>query len=175
MIKSRNIFAILILLFLTGGCSLWEKDKPNTTPNPIIPREKMISILADMQITEAYLNDLRKSGHKTKDSSLLYYEKIFKKNEISQSDFKANLLYYKEDLGGLEKMYTDMITHLNELKAKNEEMLLQMKADSIYQDSLKKVQLLNDSLFFIQREDSIKRSKFIHDSINKLNDTIFAK
>jgi len=50
-----------------------------------------------------------------------------------------------------------------------------MKADSIYQDSLKKVQLLNDSLFFIQREDSIKRSKFIHDSINKLNDTIFAK
>jgi hypothetical protein len=44
MIKSRNIFAILILLFLAGGCSLWEKDKPNTTPNPIIPREKMISI-----------------------------------------------------------------------------------------------------------------------------------
>jgi len=174
-IRSKNILAILIVLLIAGGCGQWGKDKSSQKPNSLIPREKMVSVLADMQITEAYLNDLRKSGHKTKDSTLLYYERIFKKNGITQSNFKANLLYYKKDLLDLENIYTEVITRLKELKAKNEEMILQMKADSIYQDSLKKVKMIQDSIFQIQQKDSIRRTKFILDSINKLNDTIFAK
>jgi len=152
----RNLFIFLFLVSTLVSCDLWENDKHTQKPTHLISKEKMVNIMADMQITEAYLNDLRKSGHKIKDSSLKYYEKIFKKNEITQSEFNENLLYYKQDLVELEEMYTNVITRLNELKAKNEEMILQMKADSIYQDS-------------------IKKAKILQDSINHLNDTIFAK
>ncbi len=148
-IKTALIIGLLSLFFT--HCSFFQGDDDDA-PTQLISKDKMIIILADIQITEAYLMDLKKSGHKVKDTSLLYYKRVFKKNDVTKTTFEESLLYYKQDLKELENMYIKVITRLNELNAKSEEILLQMKADSIIQDSV---------------QQAIK----VFDSIQKLNDT----
>ena len=145
------LFIGLISLLLVHCSSVQDKQNKNAPPQ-LISQDKMIVILADIQITEAYLKNLRKLGNKVKDTALLYYERVFKKNKITKATFEESLLYYKQDLEHLDEMYILVVTRLNELKAKNEEIILIMKADSV-------------------RQDSIKQAAFILDSIQKINDT----
>lgn len=153
MLRNNIIISFVFLAFLMS-CNNISQTADQQSTVPIIPKEKMIVILADVQITEAYIDDLRKSGHPTKDSSILYFEKVFKKHDITPNDFEQSLLFYKGDLEGMDEMYKKVVTRLNELKAKSEEILIKMKEDSIKQDSLNKIRGLTDS-------------------INNLNDTIF--
>lgn len=165
-------FNKLILIFIvfalsTSSCNL-KGDKSSDLPKGILEKEKLINILADIQITESYLDDLRKSAVRTTDTSLLYYEKVFKKYDCSPEEFEKSLLFYKKDLEDMGQIYTDVITRLNELGAKNEEMLLQMKLDSIREDSIKQAQFMIDSL--IESGDS---TILFHDSLKEINDSIF--
>lgn len=151
---SYNILLVLLAAFLFGSCSNSSQQEEKENTFPIIPKNKIIVILADIQITEAYIDDLRKTGIQTRDSSMIYFEKVFKKHDITPSEFERSLLYYKKELNNMNDMYTDVITRLNELKAKSEEIITKMKEDSIRQDSIESV------------IDSIDR-------LNTQNDTIF--
>jgi len=148
----KHFLSIGFLSLLLLNCSSFQDKQDEVAPPHLISQDKMIVVLADIQITEAYLKDLRKQGYSVKDTTLVYYERVFKKNEITKTAFEESLLYYKRDLEHLDEMYTLVITRLNELKAKNEEIILLMKADSV-------------------RQDSIKRAEFILDSIQQLNDS----
>lgn len=174
-IKNLAIPFLFIISLLMSHCSMQQNDEELEN---LIPREKMVVILADIQVAEAYLEDLKKSGFKVKDSSIFYYEQVFKKNKVTPISFEESLLYYKRNMDELEGMYTDVITRLNQLKAKNEEILLQMKADSIYQDSIRRVEIIQDSIIQLIADsvykDSLRRVEIIHDSIIPLNDSIFA-
>lgn len=146
-----------IFLFLMACNSFQEVEKE--IPEGIIVEDKMVLVLADMQIAEAYLSDIRSTSKRLKDSTLLYYKKVYNKYGISKSEFEKSLIYYKEDLQNLEQIYTKVVVRLNELKAKNEEILLEMKADSIRQDSIEKTLMIQDS---IRISDSLA---LIYDSI----------
>ena len=158
--KIKTLLFIIIIGFFTGSCSFFTGNDDDIIPENIIPKDKMILVLADMQITEAYLKGLRKEGHKVADTSLLYYKMVFKKNDVTSSSFEESLLYYRQDLAVLDQLYADVITRLNELKAKNDELLLIMKNDSIRQDSIAKALFLLDSLR-------------VQDSILHLTDTTY--
>lgn len=134
---------LLASIILLSSCTNKKKEEDSSK---YIPREKMVLVLADMQIAEAYLEKQKKNMRKLKDSTLLYYEKVFKKHQISPLEFEESLLWYKKDYDDLDLLYIDVITRLNELKAKNEELLLQMKADSIRVDSIAKAEFLLDSI-----------------------------
>lgn len=146
MIKN-NIFLLFALLLLGFACS-HDGSQKNASENfqNIIPKEKMIIIMADIQITEAYVDDLRKSGVQVRDTSLIYFERVFKKHDITPVDFESSLLFYKRNLVDMSEMYSDVITRLNELKAKNEEIILEMERDSVRMDSLQQLNLELDSL-----------------------------
>ena len=152
------LFYLIVILLTVSSCSSFSTEDTDV-PADLIPRDKMIVILADMQITEAFLDDLRKTGIRTNDSSLLYFQKVFKKNQVSPLEFENSLLYYKKNLEQMDLIYTDVVTRLNELKAKNDEVLLQMKTDSLRLDSLKLIDSFIDSLSFTS--DSL----FVHDSL----------
>lgn len=174
MLKLKNLFYILfVILLMVSSCSSLSSEDIDT-PADLIPRDKMIIILADMQISEAFLDDLRKTGVRTSDSSLLYFQKVFKKNQVSPLDFENSLLYYKKNLEQMDMIYTDVVTRLNELKAKNDEILLQMKSDSVRLDSLRMIDSFIDSLSFTSDslfvQDSLALdSIIIHHFGNKLN------
>jgi len=133
--KWISFLIVPALLFMISCGGSREKNSQNT--GEIIPREKMVVLMAEMQIVEAHVDELRKAGHKTKDSTLYYYEKVFVSNDVQPADFENSLLYYKQNLEELQLMYADVITRLSELKAKNEELITKQKSDSLSQDTTK--------------------------------------
>lgn len=139
---------MILIMMCLSSCSIFS-PKEEDIPSNIIAREKMVVILADMQISEAYLDDLKKTGVRINDSSLLYFQRVFKKNQVSPLAFESSLLYYKSNLAEMDLIYTEVVTRLNELKAKNDEILIQMKADSLRLDSIKEVEIFLDSLLMI--------------------------
>ena len=126
------ITALVLMISCNGG-----PEKNIQNQGKIIPRDKMVNLMAEMQIVEAHIDELRKAGHKTKDSTLYYYEKVFVSNEVLPADFENSLLYYKQNLDELQLIYADVITRLSELKAKNEELISSQKSDSLSQDTAK--------------------------------------
>lgn len=164
MHRYNIIFFILSFTFVLSCNNTSQKDDAQSS-DTIIPREKMIVILADIQITEAYIDDLRKSGHQTKDTSMAYFKKVFKKHDITPDEFEQSLLFYKKDLENMDELYKNVVTRLNELKAKSEEILIKMKEDSIRQDSLDKIKKTADSL------NNPDEDLFIADTINHQADT----
>lgn len=174
MLKFKNpLFYLVVILLMVSSCSSLSTEDEDVPAN-LIPRDKMIIILADMQISEAFLDDLRKTGVRTNDSSLLYFQKVFKKNQVSPLEFENSLLYYKKNLEQMDLIYTDVVTRLNELKAKNDEILLQMKADSVRLDSIRMIDSFMDSLsltsdsLFVQ-DSLVLDSIIIHHFGNKSN------
>lgn len=174
MLKLKNSLYFLFIILLMGSSCSSLSSEDTDIPVDLIPRDKMIIILADMQISEAFLDDLRKSGVRTNDSSLLYFQKVFIKNQVSPLEFENSLLYYKKNLEQMDMIYTDVVTRLNELKAKNDEILLQMKGDSVRLDSLKMIDSFIDSLsltsdsLFVQ-DSLVLDSIIIHHFGNKMN------
>jgi hypothetical protein len=165
MIKN-NIFLFLSIVILGFACSDSGSENAEVPPVHMIPKEKMIIILADIQITEAYVDDLRKSGVQVRDTSLIYFEKVFKKHDITPAEFEGSLLFYQQNLVGMSEMYSDVITRLNELKAKNEEIILNMKRDSARMDSLQKLQTEIDSLGHSYDSIMISDTNSIKDSLS---------
>ena len=177
MMNFRTFIGISSLFLIFAACDLLPK-KDKEIPEGIIPEAKMVVILADMQISEAYLSDIRKTSERLKDSTLLYYKMIYKKNMITKDQFEKSLLFYKKDLENLEQIYTKVVVRLNELKAKNEEILLELKADSVRRDSIHAIRIqdslqqiiIADSLQLLIIADSL-RELIIADSLALINDS----
>ena len=149
----RTFIGVTSLILILAACD-FSSEMDEEIPEGIIPEDKMVVILADMQISEAYLSDIRKTSERLKDSTLLYYKKVYKKNKITKDQFEKSLLFYKTDLEHLEQIYTKVVVRLNELKAKNEEVLLELKADSVRRDSIAAIRI-QDSLQQIIIADSL--------------------
>lgn len=157
--RRLNILLFVFAIFLLLSCSNSSQNDAEQSTTAIIPKEKMIVVLADIQITEAYIDQLRKDGIQTRDTSLIYFERVFKKHDITPAEFENSMLFYKKDLINMNEMYTKVITRLNELKAKSEEIVNQMKKDSVKQDSLRRILELTDSIN--TKNDTI----FVNDSL----------
>ena len=121
-IVMQFVFVVMLPLLFIAGCSS-EEEK---IPQEVIPRDKMIAILIDVQIAEARIqsNNLN-TNDSTKQIALGYYNYIFQKHHIKSSEFKSSFKYYAERLEMLNKMYEEVITGLSkrqsESAAKNRE------------------------------------------------------
>jgi len=161
----RTFIGVTSLILILAACD-FSSEMDEEIQEGIIPEDKMVVILADMQISEAYLSDIRKTSERLKDSTLLYYKKVYKKNKITKDQFEKSLFFYKTDLENLEQIYTKVVVRLNELKAKNEEILLELKADSVRRDSIAAIRI-QDSLQQIIIADSLQRI-IVEDSLQQI-------
>ncbi len=134
----RRLFGILGIILLLSAC-VGNKKKPIDTPKVLIPKEKMAEILSEVQLVEAYLNQIPYSKRGKSDSDYVYYPMLFEKYQITKNDFLENLAYYSQDEETIKALYEQSIIRLNKLKAKDLEIRLEMKMDSIRQDSIQKV------------------------------------
>jgi hypothetical protein len=153
-----TILLTAFLMVCTSSCNFSDQNKQNGSLSSIMPKDKLILLLSEMQIVGAYVDQLRKNGIRTNDTAELYFSQVFEKYETTPAVFEESLLFYKEDLNELNEIYNSVIIRLNELKAKNEE--LQIMKDSILKDSILKSENW-DSL-----QDSTKKSIFVNDSLN---------
>lgn len=119
MFGSRSTFAlatILLAVILFTSCS----SKKAEIPEGIIPKEKMIAIMIDVQEAESKIqaNDLSKNDS-TRAIAYGYYNFIFKKHQTNSSAFKNSINYYVSHLDLFNKMYDEVITGLSKKQAES--------------------------------------------------------
>lgn len=143
----RRLIGLLGILMILSACNEQKKELVEV-PKVLIPTEKMAKILSEVELIEAYLNQIPYSKRGNNDSDYVYYPRVFEKYNISKADFLENLDYYSNDEETISAIYDESIIILNKLKAKDLEIRLEMKMDSIRLDSIKdaKALLKKDSI-----------------------------
>lgn len=111
MLIKKLLLLIAVILF-TFSC------KQEKAPNGIIEKNKMVNVLVDMQITDAYLNQITNV-----DTMLMQaksrYTYVFKKHHIDSIKFSRSLNYYSLRSVELNKMYQTVIDSLGLIKERN--------------------------------------------------------
>jgi len=106
---------LFFLLFLMQACQGDKKASVKTGIYPadsILPSERMISILTDVQVVEGALLLKRNRGQERKTDVNFYYAGIFHKYRISRSCYLFNLKYYQQDPATFVKIYDEVIQRL---------------------------------------------------------------
>lgn len=109
-------FLFLLLLGALSGCK--QTDSSELSKVETIERQKMIQLMADMEITESALrmkqskisrDSLDKLSNKAYDSLYLYYR-------VTPEIFSKNLKYYQLNMEEYEAMMEEKITLLSKKK-----------------------------------------------------------
>ena len=115
-IMKNFLFIISSIIFLSA-CYATHEEKRSDPPDDLIGTEKMVMILADVEITESALRQKQNYGHEISELKEEYYHAIFTKYEVSREQFDRSLAWYKEDLITIDKIYEDVITRLSVLES----------------------------------------------------------
>ncbi|MBN1650119.1 MAG: DUF4296 domain-containing protein [Bacteroidales bacterium] len=145
--KIRLLVSVLSLALFFFACKGKKEDLPDK-PKILLSEEKMAEIISEVQLIEAYLNQIPYNKRGDNDSDYVYYPLLFEKYKISKDDFLENLVYYSQNEEAITSIYDQAIIILNKIKAKDLEIRLDMKLDSIRDDSLQQAfeQKVMDSL-----------------------------
>lgn len=129
----KRLLLIVISVFFVLSC------KQDGVPEGVIPKEKMLKVMIDMQLSEAYLNQVYKEDT-LKMQAHSRYNYVFNKYKIDSAQFTNSLKYYSLDGKELDAILTEASDSLVRL-----------------QESLQKEQELKDS---IQRSKVFRKENF---------------
>lgn len=116
MLRKIIFFFFLSIIVIYGCAPKHEIDKKKVPAELIQPRE-MIGILTDIQLTEATLKELRRSGENPDDFYKDYYEKIFKKHNVTKEEYDKSMTFYEDNLDLLQEIYEEVITNLSKIQS----------------------------------------------------------
>lgn len=143
----------LLLLFCT---IIFFASCGDGTPNDVIGKEEMTSLLTDLHLADGYTSTLY-GGDKAKEIAATY-KAIYKKYNTDSLQVRKSLSFYTANPQVLQLMYVQIDTNLN--RALKQEQKLATEREEI---ELKRQNAL-DALLLI-------KEKFKADSLNRLNGT----
>ena len=92
--------ASLALALLVSCGNKKEAEKPEG----LLSERQMIDVLTDAYLIESELNYKRTSGENVVPLQKTYYDQLFEHYGITDSIFDANIYYYSNELGALERI-----------------------------------------------------------------------
>ena len=98
---------------MMSSCYNIKEDIKKPEADNLIPREKIILILADVEIAESALRQKQNVGSEIGSLQEVYYYTIFKNHEVRKEQFDSSMLYYRQDAETMDKIYEDVITRLS--------------------------------------------------------------
>ena len=105
-----------IIISLAISCLLACGETTTELPKNIVPTDKMVKIMVDLQLIEGII-----AVRDTKPEEVnAYYQSIFDKYQISKEILDRNIQYYSERPEILEAIYQEVITELSKKQAKVE-------------------------------------------------------
>ncbi len=152
MNKILQISFLVIVMTALFSCG----EKKEGIPADIIPRAKMIQLMADVQLVEAAIQ-LRNLGmtDSTKQLAYGYYKFTFEKYKVSANDFLKSYQYYQSNPELMELMYKDIITEISRKQA-----VFVPKDSTLLADSLSPVDLKKDSALVKKFRQLNMKNKF---------------
>lgn len=91
------------------------------TPEGILKQHEMVPILLEVYLAEGQINELRIKRDSAMMMFEVYEQKIFEKYHVSDSTYKASLVYYYDHPDQLESIYETVLDSLNLMEKKLEE------------------------------------------------------
>ena len=105
-------FALVLSLLLSGLFSSCQNSEELLPPQPLMPREQIVSLLADLHTLEARVEA---SGLGPDSARALYLQQqksLFRRREINDSIFQRSYRYYASHGKDLDEIYGSVIDTL---------------------------------------------------------------
>ena len=94
--------------YLVVLCSLFLFScKDDNLPKDLIEEQKMIHIMADLHIIDAYMSSFSYSDS-VRINGKNYYNTVYKNNGITKTQYENSLKHYSMDPVKLDSMYSDV-------------------------------------------------------------------
>lgn len=103
----------LILLFF--ALTFFTSCDFEGTPEGVLPKDKMISVLTDIQVVDAYVTSLPIDS--IKKNKIDFYQSVFKKHQTDSLQFAKSLEYYSRDPEKMRLMYEETQTAIDTLQS----------------------------------------------------------
>ena len=108
---------LLLVSIIFYSCA----NSDNEIPNNIIPQEKLVDVITEMEITQA----LVKFKFTIKDSSINQselFKEIYIEYNISKEQISNSIKYYTNQPKTMDSIYVKVIDRLSEMQAKDQEV-----------------------------------------------------
>ena len=113
----KHILSFSLIAVMLSSCYNEYDESLSGEPENLIPRDTIVLIIADMEITESVLRQQNNYGIDAGDKTEAYFNMIFTKYHTSKSRFDSSLAYYKGDVEVMSQIYEDVITRLSLLQS----------------------------------------------------------
>jgi hypothetical protein len=120
LMKMRNILLLMMVLLLLSSCYSIHGNETLPPPKSLIDQEKVVMILADIEVAESALRQKQNHGHEIDNIKETYYRTIFNEYEVTREQFDSSMTYYKQDLDVMDKIYEEVITRLSVMESEIE-------------------------------------------------------
>jgi len=111
----KRIIIVIIAVFMLLSC------QKNKVPDYVIPPEDMTSILVDIHLTDGMLSSSKIRRDFAKKDSANIYNILLHNYGYNRKDFDTSLFYYSKNLTLYDKIYNDVLNHLNEMETQLKE------------------------------------------------------
>ncbi len=177
----RLIVLVAIVIFYTA-CD------QNKVPKGLIEREKMLDVMVDMQLTDAYLNQVY-NPDTMKMQAHSRYNYIFKKFNTDSANFSNSLKYYSKDPVALDSMFSQVYSTLarlqEKLKPKRTKQELddsvKLQSQKLYNYMFGKFKIdsskvgVNLNYYSLDAKALFKKYNMLSDSLVRLKDSVNVK
>jgi hypothetical protein len=102
----KRILAFLFSLIFLGSCD------SNSPPPGILSEDKMVNVLIDIQLTEGIVSALPVAYDSSQVLYSLLEKDVFEKHGVQDSVFTESMIFYLEDAGKMDRIYSRVIDSL---------------------------------------------------------------
>lgn len=115
-----KIGLVTIIVLIAFSC---RNQGPSSKPENLIPRQEFISLLIDLEIMEAYYEQIHKRPNLYKTTLDSASRQILFENNFTEEQLKSTLNYYSAQPDSLYLLYEETLDSLNSLVIKNKNQL----------------------------------------------------
>jgi|GEM_PF-4964484 len=115
-VNTRFFLKILPIILVSVGVTTLLSCKKNKIqpPENLIPRDKMVRIIAEIQFTDAVLITAENQRKINNSEIPEYYSDLLHRFEITKEQFYSSLFFYSQDLEEFAKIYDDVLLILQD-------------------------------------------------------------
>jgi len=103
---------ILITTFIFLSCGSKKQDVPNN----IIPADKMVDVITDIELTQALIK-LKFTNTDSLINQSQLFDEVYKKYNTTEEQFNNSIAYYTQQPMKMDSLYSKVITKLSEEQA----------------------------------------------------------
>jgi len=113
----KNILFMIIGFLLFTSCYTKHGESTIAAPKSLIDKDKIVLIIADVEIAEAALRQKQNTGHEIAEAKEAYFHTIFTSYEVTREQFDSSMIYYRQDLETMNGIYEEVISRLSVIES----------------------------------------------------------